>query len=55
MDKRDLYVEDERLLNFQPNQGDQIGRIFTQRVIDYFGQFFYYRNSPEFCAIFNRG
>jgi hypothetical protein len=35
------------------HQGDQIGRIFTQWVIVYFGQFLVnYKNSPDLCATF---
>jgi predicted nuclease of predicted toxin-antitoxin system len=35
----------------EDRQGDQIGRIFSRRVIVYFGQFLNnYRNSPEFRA-----
>jgi hypothetical protein len=36
-------------------QGDQIGRIFTQWAIVYFGQWFEnYRSSPNFLATFSR-
>jgi hypothetical protein len=34
-------------------QGDQIGRIFAQWAIVYFGQFFEnHKSSPNFCATF---
>jgi hypothetical protein len=38
------------------NQGDQIGRIFAQRAIGYYGQFFSenYRSGPHFLSTFSK-
>jgi hypothetical protein len=39
-----------------PNQGDRMARIFDQRVIVYFGQFFrLLQNEPKYSATFCHG
>jgi hypothetical protein len=37
------------------DQGDHIGRIFAYWAFVYFGQFFYYRTSPNICATLFHG
>jgi hypothetical protein len=51
--KAEASAADEALqtvsVSVYPNQGDQIGRIFAQWVIVFFGQFYKnYRSSPKF-------
>jgi hypothetical protein len=42
-----------KLYSMLTRQGDQIGRIFAQWAIVYYGQFFEnYRSSRHFCATF---